>query len=40
MTKKPEAIVFFDLDGTLFNSNIDLLPSSYDAIKKVPSKSK
>ena len=35
MTKKPEAIVFFDLDGTLFNSNIDLLPSSYDAIKKL-----
>jgi Cof subfamily protein (haloacid dehalogenase superfamily) len=35
MKRKPEAIVFFDLDGTLFNSNVDVLPSSYDAIKKL-----
>ncbi|MBI0155041.1 Cof-type HAD-IIB family hydrolase [Gilliamella sp. W8128] len=35
MTKKPEAIVFFDLDGTLFDSNIEVLPSSYTAIEKL-----
>ncbi|MCX8671376.1 Cof-type HAD-IIB family hydrolase [Gilliamella sp. B2865] len=35
MKKKPEAIVFFDLDGTLFNKDIDVLPSSYDAIRKL-----
>ncbi|MWP47810.1 Cof-type HAD-IIB family hydrolase [Gilliamella sp. Pas-s27] len=35
MIKKPEAIVFFDLDGTLFNSDIDVSPSSFEAIKKL-----
>jgi Cof subfamily protein (haloacid dehalogenase superfamily) len=35
MNEKPEAIVFFDLDGTLFNSQIDILPSSIEAIKKL-----
>ncbi|MCO6555235.1 Cof-type HAD-IIB family hydrolase [Gilliamella sp. ESL0232] len=35
MSHKPEAIVFFDLDGTLFNSQIDVLSSSLDAIKKL-----
>lgn len=35
MSKKPEAIVFFDLDGTLFNSQIEVLPSSYQAINKL-----
>lgn len=35
MSKKPEAIVFFDLDGTLFNSQVDVLPSSYQAIEKL-----
>ncbi|MWP49789.1 MULTISPECIES: Cof-type HAD-IIB family hydrolase [unclassified Gilliamella] len=35
MNKKPEAIVFFDLDGTLFNSQIDVLSSSLEAIKKL-----
>ncbi|NUF28206.1 hypothetical protein GA0061081_10815 [Gilliamella bombicola] len=35
MSKKPDAIVFFDLDGTLFNSQIDVLPSSLEAINKL-----
>ena len=35
MTKKPDAIVFFDLDGTLFDSNIEVLPSSYAAIERL-----
>ena len=35
MIKKPEAIVFFDLDGTLFNKDVDVLPSTYDAIRKL-----
>ncbi|WP_294613471.1 Cof-type HAD-IIB family hydrolase [uncultured Gilliamella sp.] len=35
MSKKPEAIVFFDLDGTLFNHQIDVLPSSLEAIAKL-----
>ncbi|MDF7666798.1 Cof-type HAD-IIB family hydrolase [Orbaceae bacterium ESL0727] len=32
---KPEAIVFFDLDGTLFNSHIDVSKSSILAIKQL-----
>lgn len=35
MIKKPEAIVFFDLDGTLFNNQLDILPSTYQAIEKL-----
>ena len=35
MTKKPDAIVFFDLDGTLFDTNIEVLPSSYAAIERL-----
>ncbi|OCG27821.1 hypothetical protein A9G11_12030 [Gilliamella sp. wkB108] len=35
MSKKPEAIVFFDLDGTLFNSQIEVLPSTLEAIIKL-----
>lgn len=35
MIKKPEAIVFFDLDGTLFNSQIEILPSSLSAIAQL-----
>lgn len=35
MNKKPDAIVFFDLDGTLFNSHVEILTSSLEAIKKL-----
>ncbi|OCG10181.1 hypothetical protein A9G13_00075 [Gilliamella sp. wkB178] len=35
MSKKPEAIVFFDLDGTLFDSNLNVLSSSLEAIIKL-----
>ncbi len=33
MNKKPDAIVFFDLDGTLFNSQVEVLASSIEAIQ-------
>lgn len=32
MNKKPDAIVFFDLDGTLLNSDVEVVQSSVDAI--------
>lgn len=35
MSNKLEAIVFFDLDGTLFNSQIEVLASSVEAIRKL-----
>lgn len=35
MSNKPNAIVFFDLDGTLLNSNVDVCQSSIDAIKQL-----
>ncbi|MCO6523424.1 MAG: Cof-type HAD-IIB family hydrolase [Candidatus Schmidhempelia sp.] len=33
--QKPNAIVFFDLDGTLLNSQVEVLPSSISAINKL-----
>jgi Cof subfamily protein (haloacid dehalogenase superfamily) len=33
--QKPDAIVFFDLDGTLLNSQVEVLPSSIMAINKL-----
>ncbi|WP_392566249.1 Cof-type HAD-IIB family hydrolase [Utexia brackfieldae] len=33
--QKPEAIVFFDLDGTLLNSQVEVLKSSIDAINQL-----
>lgn len=35
MNKKPDAIVFFDLDGTLFDSQVNILPSSLTAINQL-----
>ncbi|OCG05189.1 Cof-type HAD-IIB family hydrolase [Gilliamella sp. wkB112] len=35
MNEKPDAIVFFDLDGTLFDSHLNVLSSSLEAIIKL-----
>lgn len=34
---KPEAICFFDMDGTLLNSDSEILPSSLEALEKLRS---